>query len=71
MSFYIWELAPSGNQPVGKGVSVMTASNAFSFGNMLAGTSSARGEINNLFDNNMGENLRDANTELRKNKEGK
>lgn len=49
----------------------MTASNAYSFGNMLAGTSSARGEINNLFDNNRGENIRDANTELRKNKEGK
>ena len=51
----------------------MTALNAFSFGNMLAGTSAARGEINNLFDNNMGKIIRDANanTKLRKNKEGK
>jgi hypothetical protein len=39
---------------------------------MLAVTSSAGREINNLFDNNMGEIIRDANanTKLRKNKEG-
>lgn len=43
----------------------MTVSNAFSSGNMLAGTSAERGKIINLFDINIGEIQCDTNIEFK------